>query len=95
MHARHLELVGAFGLATIDDADLGGGPAHVESDHVRLAGAPAQERRGERSARGTRFDQANRIAQCGSAPDSAGIRSDQHQLGGDPGCAQPSASRSR
>ena len=89
MHARHFKLVGAFGLATVDDADFGGRPSDVERNHVGLAGAPAQERRGERATRRTRFDQAHRIAQRRRASDRAGIRPDQHQLGGDSCGAQP------
>ena len=39
MHARHFELVRAFGLAIVDDAYFGGGAADIERDQVLHAGA--------------------------------------------------------
>ena len=47
VHARHLELVGAFGLASVDDADLGGRAARrrTRSRPARRRAGPGTKRR--------------------------------------------------
>ena len=49
-----------FGAAILDQAGLGGGAAHIEGDHVLVAGEFAEQRRREAAARGTAFEQADR-----------------------------------
>ena len=60
--ARDLEAVGDRRLAVVDDAELGGGAAHVEGQHVRAAVAGAEVRGDQRAGRRARFQQLHRRA---------------------------------
>ena len=59
MHAPGFQHRRDFGPAVLDQAGLGGRPAHVEGDDVLLAGALAEERRCQGAARRARLEQAD------------------------------------
>ncbi len=60
MHARRFHHRRDLGAAVLDQAGLRRGAAHVERDHVGMAGGSAEERGGEAAAGGTALQHADR-----------------------------------
>ena len=68
-----------LGAAVLDHAGLGGGAAHVEGDHVLMAGEFAEQGGGEAAAGRAAFEQADREGACRLGRDQAAGRMHQRQ----------------
>ena len=77
--ARHLELARLLRAAAADVADLGGGAAHVEGQHLGDAGFARDAGREDRAARRAGFHQAHREAARGLQRGEAAARGHQVQ----------------
>ena len=88
VHPRHLELGCALGAAVVDDADLGGGAAHVEGDHVAEPALGAAVRRGHRTPGGAGLDEAHGVLDRGVAGDGTAVGGHDERLDRDAETAQ-------
>ena len=76
-HARHLELARDLRLAVVDEADLGGGAAHVEGEHAGGAGGARVVRGGRGAAGRSGLHQPDR--DLARRLDGAGAAAREHQ----------------
>ena len=79
VHARRFHLGRDGGMSVLDQAGLGRGAAHVERNHIPLAGKLAEEGRGEAAARRARFEETDREGARGLGRNEAAGRMHQPQ----------------
>ena len=87
--ARHLEQARGLRRAVVDQADLGGGAAHVEAEHAVEAALGGDAAGQNGATRRPRLDQANREADCGLQRRQATARHHHQQRAGETRLGQP------